>query len=145
MSTNPDEDTTRQPIRFPDVVMFLLELAMWASFAIIGWQVGDGVTRWIFAIVFALGAMLIWGLFRTPGMPPAAKPGVIPTSGPVRLILEIGLFLLAGYGLWVTGSRWAAETLWTFAALNYVLSFSRIRWLLDHDHRGNHRHDIARH
>ena len=112
--------------------MFVLEVAMWGAFAWIGWQVGSGAARWLFAIVFGLGAILIWGIFRTPGMPPAGKPGVFPTPGPVRLALELGLFALAGYGLWATGNRWAAETLWTFAALNYILSFSRIRWLLDH-------------
>lgn len=119
-------------IGIPDVLMFVLEVAMWAAFAWIGWRAGTGATRWLFALAFLFAAILIWGIFRTPGMPPAGKPGVFPTPGPVRLILELGLFLLAGYGLWVTGGRWAAETLWTFAALNYVLSFSRIRWLLAH-------------
>ncbi len=112
--------------------MFLLEVGMWLSFGWIGWNAGDGTSRWLIALVLATAAILIWGIFRTPGMPPAGKPGVFPTPGPVRLILEVGLFLLAGYGLWVTGYRWIAETLWTFAALIYILSFSRIRWLLDH-------------
>lgn len=112
--------------------MFLLELAMWMSFGWIGWIAGNGLARWLLATIFAAGAILLWALFRTPGMPPAGKPGVIPTPGPVRLVLEVGLFLLAGYGLWVTGNRWAAETLWTFAALTYALSFSRVRWLLAH-------------
>lgn len=124
--------TASHNIGIPDVVMFVLEVAMWGAFAWIGWQVGSGATRWLFALVFGLGAILLWGIFRTPGMPPAGKPGVLPTPGPVRLILEVGLFALAGYGLWATGSRWAAETLWTFAVLTYILSFSRIRWLLDH-------------
>jgi hypothetical protein len=119
-------------IGIPDVLMFVLELAMWASFFWIGWQVGSDVTRWLFTLVFGVAAMLLWGLFRTPGMPPAGKDGVIPTPGPVRLAIEIGLFLFAGVGLWWTGSRWAAETLWTFAALIYILSFSRVRWLLAH-------------
>ncbi|MEZ4529414.1 MAG: YrdB family protein [Thermomicrobiales bacterium] len=119
-------------VTLPDVFMFLLEIGMWASFAWIGWQAGSGVTRWLLAAGLATAAILLWGIFRTPGMPPAGKPGVFPTPGPVRLVLEVSLFLLAGYGLWVTGYRWIAETLWTFAALIYVLSFSRIRWLLDH-------------
>lgn len=112
--------------------MFLLEVGMWISFGWIGWNAGSGAARWLFAIVFAAAAILMWGIFRTPGMPPADKSGVFPTPGPVRLVLEVGLFLLAGYGLWVTGYRWIAETLWTFSALIYILSFSRIRWLLDH-------------
>jgi hypothetical protein len=132
LSQSPADPGTRHPVGFPDVVMFVLEVAMWASFGWIGWTVGEGVTRWLFAAGFAAAAILIWGIFRTPGMPPAGKPGVFPTPGPVRLVLEVGLFALAGYGLWVTGYRWIAETLWTFAALNYILSFSRIRWLLDH-------------
>ncbi len=112
--------------------MFLLEIAMWTSFGWIGWQVGSGVTRWLFAIGFAAAAILIWGIFRAPGMSPPENAVVFPTPGLVRLVLEVGLFVLAGYGLWVIGYRWAAETLWTFAALIYILSFSRIRWLLDH-------------
>lgn len=112
--------------------MFLLELAMWASYFWIGWKASDGATRWLLSILFGGTAMLLWGFFRTPGMPPAGKAGVIPTPGPVRLIVEIGLFVLAGAGLWLTGYRWAAETLWTFAALIYLLSLPRLRWLLDH-------------
>lgn len=119
-------------IGIPDILMFVLELAMWASFFWIGWQAGEGLTRWLIALVFGGAAILLWGLFRTPGMPPARKDGVVPTPGPVRLVIEIGLFVLAGVGLWWTGSRWAAETLWTFAALIYILSFSRVRWLLAH-------------
>lgn len=127
--TPPQADHT---IGLPEIVMFLLELAMWGSFAWIGWQVGSGLTRWLFALVFSGSSMLMWAVFRTPGMMPGGKPVLFPTPGPVRLVLEIGLFLLAGLGLWATGYRWVAETLWTFAALNYILSFSRIRWLLEH-------------
>jgi hypothetical protein len=108
---------------------------MWASFFWIGWNLGTGITRWIFALVLGLGSVLVWGFFRTPGMPPVRQDGkahIIPTPGPVRLVIELGLFLLAGIGLWWTGYRWAAETLWTFAALLYMLSFARIRWLLAH-------------
>lgn len=132
MSESDKTQPANHRVTLPDVFMFLLEIAMWASFAWIGWQSGSGASRWLFAFAFAAAAILIWGIFRTPGMPPAGKPGVFPTPGPVRLVLEVGLFLLAGYGLWVTGYRWIAETLWTFAVLIYVLSFSRIRWLLDH-------------
>ncbi len=111
--------------------MFLLEVAMWASFGLIGWSVGNGATRWLFAIGFAAAAMLLWGFFRPLGMSSAGSSWVFATPGPARLVLEVGLFLLAGYGLWMTGYRWVAETLWTFAALIYVLSLSRIRWLLN--------------
>lgn len=119
-------------IGITDVFMFVLELAMWSSFAWIGWTLGDGITRWLFAIGLAVGVMLIWALFRPPGMAATGKSGIVPTPGPIRLVIEITLFLLAGAGLWWTGYRWAAETLWTFAALIYILSYSRIRWLLEH-------------
>ena len=112
--------------------MFLLELAMFAAFAYAGWHAADCARSWLFAILFPLGAMLMWGIFRTPGDMPESKQRIFPTPGPVRLILEIGLFVLSGFALWVSGGRAAAETLWTFAALNYILSLSRIRWLLDH-------------
>ncbi len=116
----------------PDALMFILELALWGSCFWVGWNIGNGITRWIFAGIFGIGSMLLWALFRPPGMMANGKNGAIPTPGPVRLVIEIGLFLLAGIGLWHTGHRWAAETLWTFAALIYILSHSRIRWLLEH-------------
>ncbi len=119
-------------ISLPDIFMFLLEIGMWVSFGWIGWSAGNGARRWLFALVFDRSSYPLMGpifehlVCRRPGA------GGIPTPGPVRLVLEVGLFLLAGYGLWVTGYRWIAETLWTFAALIYILSFSRIRWLLAH-------------
>lgn len=123
---------TKSGIGIPDVLMFVLELSMWGSFAWIGWKLGEGITRWLFAIGLGVGVILIWAFLRPPGLSPGGKRGVIPTLGPVRLVIEIALFLLAGVGLWATGYRWAAETLWTFAALIYILSYSRIRWLLEH-------------
>lgn len=122
----------KKGIGIPDVLMFLLELAMWGSFFWIGWKLGDGITRWLFAAVLGVGAILIWAFFRSPEISPNGSRGIIPIPGPVRLVIEIGLFFLAGIGLWHTGYRWAAETLWTFAALIYILSWSRIRWLLAH-------------
>jgi len=119
-------------IGIPDVLMFVLELALWGSCFWVGWRMGSGITRWLLAAAFGVGAILLWALFRPPGMMGKGKTGVIPTPGPVRLAIEIGLFVLAGAGLWHTGYRWAAETLWTFATLIYILSYSRIRWLLEH-------------
>lgn len=131
MTGESEITNTPNRVTLPDVFMFLLEVAMWASFGLIGWSVGSGATRWLFAIGFAAAAMLLWGFFRPLGMSSAGSSWVFATPGPVRLVLEVGLFLLAGYGLWMTGYRWVAETLWTFAALIYVLSLSRIRWLLN--------------
>ncbi len=131
MTGESEITNTPNRVTLPDVFMFLLEVAMWASFGLIGWSVGNGATRWLFAIGFAAAAMLLWGFFRPLGMSSAGSSWVFATPGPARLVLEVGLFLLAGYGLWMTGYRWVAETLWTFAALIYVLSLSRIRWLLN--------------
>lgn len=122
----------KKPVGIPDILMFILELSLWGSCFWVGWRTGNGIGRWLFAAVFGVGAILLWVVFRPPGMMGQGKRGVIPTPGPVRLVIEIGLFLLAGIGLWHTGYRWAAETLWTFAALIYILSYSRIRWLLEH-------------
>lgn len=70
------------------LVRFLLELALLAACVVaLGWLVGLGV-----AVLVAV----VWGLFLAP----RAR---LVLATPVRLAIEIGLFVLAGVALVATG------------------------------------------
>jgi len=77
-------------------------------------------------------AMASWVTFAVLGDPSRSGRAPVPVPGVARLGLEWALFGLAAYGLWSTGSRAAAETLLTAAALHYALAWDRLVWLLRH-------------
>src|SRR5215204_4866986 len=105
------------------LIRFALEIAL---------LVGLGYWRYSLSdtTLVRLLAAIAWSVFRTPGDNSAGKEGIVPVPGWVRLLLELGLLLLAAYVTWSAGSRVAAETLLTFTALHYLLTWQRIRWLL---------------
>ena len=62
-----------------------------------GWH----LWRYLGAILFVAGAMVLWGVFGTPGDGSRGAP-VVPTPGPIRLLIELLLFAVAAYGYWVS-------------------------------------------
>jgi hypothetical protein len=110
---------------------FLLEIAGLVGIGYLGWWVGDGGwPGWALALVFALGAAAVWGVFRVRYDPPnkAEQPVVVP--GWVRFVIEIAFFALAALGLWLVANRAASETLMTAVVLLYGITWDRQRWLL---------------
>jgi hypothetical protein len=106
-------------------IRFLLELAMLVGVGWAGWH----LWRYPGAILAVLAAGTLWGVFGTPG-DGTRGAAVVDTPGPLRLLLELGLFATAGYGYWVGWSRAASETFLTVAALHYVITWERNWWLL---------------
>jgi hypothetical protein len=98
---------------------------MLAGAGMAGWH----VWRYAGAILFVLGACLLWGLFGTTGDGSRGAP-VVETPGQIRLALEITLFGVAAYGYWVVWSRAASETFLTAAVLHYLITWERNWWLL---------------
>jgi hypothetical protein len=112
------------------VFAFVLELAMFICLGIWGWHVGDGgLLSGLLAVLFVAVPGAVWGLCRTPGDLPHGRSRV-PVPGPVRLLIEFAVLGLAVYGIWVSGSRAAGETLLTAGVIHYALLWERIRWLL---------------
>jgi len=107
------------------VIRFLLELAMWAGCGLAGWHLAG----WVGAVLGVIASMLAWGLFGTAG-DSSRKPPVIPTPGRIRLLLEIALFGLAAWGIWMVWSRAASETFLTIAVLHYAITWERQWWLI---------------
>ncbi len=76
---------------------FLLELALLAGLAIVGWALpGAGWARVLFALALPVAAAVVWGLLVSPKATFAA-PLLL------RIAVEVLLFGLAALGLWLAG------------------------------------------
>jgi Protein of unknown function (DUF2568) len=106
-------------------IRFILELILFTGAGLLGWQ----ILRLPGAILLAIGSMALWGVFGVPKDGVRGEPTVI-VPGRVRFLLELALFGLGAWGIWVGWNRAAAETYLTVVMLTNVLMWERCRWLL---------------
>ena len=109
-------------------VHFLLELAALAALVYWGFTTGEG---WLMDAILGLGipllAAIIWGVFRVPDDP---GPATVAVPGYIRLIIEWGIFGLAGAGLFAAGARTLGWVFLIAALINYAIMYERVLWLL---------------
>lgn len=86
---------------------FLLELALWGSFLVVGVVVVGGLLGWVVGLVACAAVVVVWGMLLSPRRR-------IRSPLAARLAVEAGLFLLAAVGLVAAG--------WTTAALALVIA-----------------------
>ena len=109
---------------------FLLELAAAAAYPL-SFAVGmDSGWKWALAAVSAIGFWVLWGVFATPGDPSRSGKTVIVTPGPVRLALELALFIGAAATLIFADLAVFGIALAVVTGVHYRLWPDRIRWLL---------------
>ena len=109
---------------------FLLEMSALGALGYWGWTQQEGPIRWLWAIGAPLVAAVLWGTFAVPNDPSRSGQAKIPTSGILRLLLELSLFTVATIAL-VASQRVTAG--WILAAVtlfHYAISYDRILWLL---------------
>ncbi len=75
---------------------FLLELGALAAVGYWGWTSADGLLKPVLALAAVGAVILVWALFISP------KPA-IDASAPLRLALELAVWLAAGAALWAAG------------------------------------------
>jgi hypothetical protein len=109
---------------------FILELAALAAIGYWGWTWGDGALRYILAIGLPLLAAALWGTFRVPGDASSSGNAPVAVPGLVRLLLELGFFAFATWGLYTSGATLLAWILGGLVLFHYLISYDRIRWLL---------------
>jgi hypothetical protein len=113
------------------IVRFAMELVAFGGLFWWGWTIGDGgIAGTLLGAMFFLAAAILWGVFAVPNDPSRNPNPPFGVPGWLRLIIELGIFGVAAYGIWVSGSRALAETLITAVVITYVLSYDRARWLL---------------
>lgn len=106
-------------------IRFLLEIVLWAGWGLAGWHLAE----WPGAVIGVLVSMAVWGVFGTPGDGSRGAP-VVRTPGQLRLLLEVALFAVAAWGIWVVWSRAASETFLTITVLHYAITWERQWWLI---------------
>ena len=110
-------------------IRFGLEIGAILSFGIWGFRQADDWLRYLLAILLPLLFALLWGVFAVSGDPSRSGKTVVPTPGPIRLILELVLF---GGAAWMLIHLGYAKLGWIFAGLvflHYASSYDRIAWL----------------
>lgn len=111
-------------------VRFLLELVAFGAIGWAGWEIGDGgITGGLLAGLMAVAAMAIWGALTVPGDPARNPEPVIVVPGWARLLVELAVFGVAAWLLWVSVSRAASESFLTAVDIAFV-GWDRTWWLL---------------
>lgn len=115
MNTNPINLTVR----------FLLEIAMLIALGYWGWHL-NGAWRYIGVAGLPTAAATLWGVFRIPDDPihaPVAVPGMI------RLLVELGLFGFASWGLYDLGNSKLCLIMAAAVTIHYIVSYDRT-WVM---------------
>lgn len=111
-------------------VRFLLELGVLVALGWWGWSTGTGAFRLLLAIVLPAAASLAWGVFNVPGDPSRSGAAPVPVPGVVRLALEFVLFGAAIAAWFDVGATVAGVIFAVVAALHYLVSYDRVKWLV---------------
>jgi hypothetical protein len=111
-------------------VRFILELCALTSVGIWGWRQTDGWLKFVFVFGFPIILATIWGVFAVPNDPSRSGNAPIPTSGIVRLIIELGIFTIAIWSLYNMGSIKLSFVFGAVVLIHYILSYDRIAWLM---------------
>lgn len=112
-------------------VRFLLELAALLSMSVWGWRAVAGWLRYPLAALIPVSAAILWGVFAVPNDPSRSGAAPIAVPGLARLALEAAVF---GAGIWAlrdSGFSRTSFTLGIVVVAHYVISYDRVRWLLD--------------
>ena len=126
----PEDSLLKQPAWLL-IVRFAMEIVAFGGLAWWGWSIADGgVAGIVLAALFFVVAALLWGLFAVPNDPSRRPDPFIAVPGWIRLVIELGIFGFAAYGIWVSGARWLSETLLTFVGVTYIVTYDRAFWLL---------------
>lgn len=106
---------------------FAMELASLIGIGLIGWHLGNkGILGAFLAVAFILLMGTIWGRFRTPGFVPTGREPSNPVSGPVRIAIELAVYLLGILGIWWSGRETTAYIVTGVMVLTLLLSYQRL-------------------
>jgi hypothetical protein len=123
-----------QPPSQPVVMLafrFLLEMIAFGGIAYGGWRLGDGgVTGVALAAIGVIAATAAWGALTVPDDPSRNPTPVIVVPGWLRLLVELTIFGLAAWSLWIFVSRAASETFLTGVGIMLLVGWDRVWWML---------------
>ncbi|MEL6124662.1 MAG: YrdB family protein [Bacteroidota bacterium] len=112
------------------VLRFALELMALVASGAWGWHRGGDITKYVFALTIPILLTAVWGIFAVPDDPSRSGNTVVPTSGIVRLAIELVFFTFAVLCLYDIATPTFAFTYAAVALFHYILSYDRVVWLL---------------
>jgi hypothetical protein len=101
---------------------FLLEIAMLIILGCWGWHFTTMWVHVVYAVVFPVAAATLWGVFRIPNDP---KPAPVAIPGVLRLLLELALFGLAVWALFIMQCPQTGYIMAAIVVLHYIASYDR--------------------
>jgi len=108
---------------------FVLEIAALIALGVGAYAIASGLISWVLAIALPLVAAVVWGRFNVPGDESRSGQAPVTVPGRIRLTIELGFFAAAVVTM-SFASPVTAGVLGVAAAIHYLLSIDRIRWLL---------------
>ncbi len=117
-------------------IRFLLEMTALVVCGMWGWQKGNNVGQYLFAILLPTIYAGLWGTVAVPGDPSRSGRALFPVPGWVRLALEIFIFGSAVWFLVDLRYPMAGTIMGIITISHYLASFNRISWLLKNNRSG---------
>jgi hypothetical protein len=109
---------------------FLLELMALFIMGLWGWKQSQGSTAFLLALTLPILLAVIWGVFAVPDDPSRSGKAPIVTPGIIRLVIELGIFIISAWALYDMGYTIMSIVFSLSVGLHYILSYDRIVWLL---------------
>ena len=111
-------------------VRFMFEMSGLITLGVWGWDKGDGITKFIFALGIPIIAATIWGVFAVLDDPSRSGNAPIVVPGVIRLIIELTFFTLVVCALFVMQHSMLGWLFGVLVVVHYLVSYERISWLL---------------
>jgi hypothetical protein len=111
-------------------VRFMLEMSGLVTLGVWGWAKGDGVLKYVLALVVPLIAAAIWGIFAVPDDPSRSGDAPVIVPGLVRLVLELAFFTSVVWALFAMRQSMLGWLFGVIVVLHYLVSYERVSWLL---------------
>ena len=109
---------------------FLLELMALFIMGLWGWKQSQGITAFLLALTLPILLALIWGIFAVPDDPSRSGKAPIVTPGIIRLLIELGIFIISAWALYDMGYTTMSIVFGLLVGLHYIISYDRVTWLL---------------
>ncbi len=100
---------------------FLAELIAWVA----GPWAAAQASRWL-VVPVVVGLLVLPGVFSTPN---DKRNVVVPTPGPIRILIELALFSVAAAAPWLVWPTPVAAACVAIVVLALLTGATRLRWL----------------
>lgn len=109
---------------------FVLEVFSIFIFGYFGYSQFNNPWHVIAAIMLPAIAMGMWGVFNVPNDPSRGNHVVVKVPGWVRFMIEMFVFLGAGYCLFELGETTLSASFFILVFFQYITTYKRVIWLL---------------